>query len=78
MAKIVIVSSFKTKLKIQLLPKLTKNPIHRNIHLPTYSPNLNPIERLWKSIKTVLAETGFIENLQHLNQQLSSHILIVF
>jgi putative transposase len=38
------------------------------VNLPTYSPNLNPIERLWKSIKTVLAETVFIENLQHLNQ----------
>lgn len=38
------------------------------VNLPTYSPNLNPIERLWKSIKTVLAEVGFIENLQHLNQ----------
>ena len=38
------------------------------VNLPTYSPNLNPIERLWKSIKAVLAEAGFIENLQHLNQ----------
>jgi transposase len=38
------------------------------VNLPTYSPNLNHIEKLWKSIKTVLAEAGFIENLQHLNQ----------
>ena len=38
------------------------------VNLPTYSPNLNPIERIWKSIKATLAETGIIENLQHLNQ----------
>jgi transposase len=38
------------------------------VNLPTYSPNLNPIERLWKSIKAKLAEYGFIENLTHLNQ----------
>lgn len=40
------------------------------VNLPTYSPNLNPIERLWKSIKTKLAEHGFIENLSQLNQLL--------
>ena len=43
------------------------------VNLPTYSPKgfaarLNLIEKLWKSIKTVLAEAGFIESLQHLNQ----------
>ena len=31
MAKIAIVSCSKTKLKIQLSPKLTKNQFHRNI-----------------------------------------------
>jgi transposase len=29
---------------------------------------LNPIERLWKSIKTALVQGEFIENLTHLNQ----------
>ncbi|WP_309917577.1 MULTISPECIES: transposase [unclassified Arcicella] len=38
------------------------------VNLPAYSPNLNPIERLLKVIKTALSEAGFIENLQQLNQ----------
>jgi transposase len=47
------------------------------VNLPTYSPNRfatrpNPIERLWKSIKTILAEVGFIEHLQHLNQPIDN------
>ena len=36
MAKIVIVSSSKTKLKIQLSPKLTKNLIDWNIQLTVF------------------------------------------
>ena len=40
------------------------------VNLPTYSPNLNPIERLWKAIKGKIAQHGFIENLVHLNQLL--------
>lgn len=40
------------------------------VRLPTYSPNLNPIERLWKAIKGKLAQHGLIENLAHLNQLL--------
>jgi len=32
------------------------------VNLPTYSPNLNPIERLWKVIKRRLSESGMITN----------------
>lgn len=40
------------------------------VNLPTYSPNLNPIERLWKCIKYELGQVGFIANLAQLNQLL--------
>lgn len=35
------------------------------VFLPTYSPDLNPIEYIWKSIKRVVSST-FIEDLEHL------------
>lgn len=38
------------------------------VNLPTYSPNLNPIERLWKAIKRRLSESGMITNVLMLNQ----------
>lgn len=38
------------------------------VNLPTYSPNLNPIERLWKAIKGKVAQVGIIQNLTELNQ----------
>jgi putative transposase len=36
------------------------------IDLPAYSPDLNPIERIWKSIKRLISQTGFIENKERL------------
>ena len=36
------------------------------IGLPSYSPDLNPIERIWKSIKRLISQTGFIENKERL------------
>ncbi len=42
------------------------------VNLPTYSPNLNPIERLWKSIKYQIGQSGFIAKLKHLNQLLET------
>lgn len=38
------------------------------VNLPTYSPNLNPIERLWKTIKEQIGTNGVIANLAQLNQ----------
>ncbi|MBC3789483.1 hypothetical protein FHK02_6078 [Spirosoma sp. LMG 31448] len=38
------------------------------VNLPTYSPNLNPIERLWKVIKRRLCEVDLIANGAVLNQ----------
>lgn len=38
------------------------------VNLPTYSPNLNPIERLWKVIKRRLGEVDLIANVCVLNE----------
>ena len=36
------------------------------VNLPPYSPNLNPIERIWKQIKKTISLTGTIEDLKQL------------
>jgi len=37
------------------------------VFLPPYSPDLNPIEFIWKSIKRIISRT-FIQNLDHMKQ----------
>lgn len=37
------------------------------VFLPPYSPDLNPIEFIWKSIKRIISRT-FIKDLEHLKQ----------
>ena len=37
------------------------------VFLPPYSPDLNPFEFIWKSIKRIISRT-FIPNLEHLKQ----------
>lgn len=44
------------------------------VALPAYSPNLNPIERVWKSIRRGLSEIGFIDSVA----SLQSHIKRLF
>ena len=41
------------------------------VFLPTYSPDLNPIEYIWKSIKRVLSLV-FVETLQHMKDVISN------
>ena len=44
-------------------------PVPKNIkllYLPTYSPDLNPIERLWKYFKDEFINNRFFENIYHL------------
>jgi len=36
------------------------------VNLPPYSPNLNPIERIWKQIKKTISEADIIEDLNQL------------
>lgn len=52
--------------------------IYRSGRPSTYSPNLNPIERLWKAIKGKLAQQGFIQNAAHLNQLIDEAFDIAF
>jgi len=42
------------------------------VNLPPYSPNLNPIERIWKQIKKTIAEAGLIEHVKHLELLIQS------
>ena len=44
------------------------------IFLPPYSPNLNPIEFIWKSIKRVISHS-FIIDLEHLGKLISENFL---
>ena len=44
------------------------------VALPTYSPNLNPIERVWKSIRRGLSEVGLIDSVA----SLQAHIKRLF
>lgn len=37
------------------------------VYLPPYSPDLNPIEYIWKSIRRIISRT-FIQDLDHLKQ----------
>lgn len=36
------------------------------VNLPPYSPNLNPIERIWKQIKKTIAQAGIIDHVKQL------------
>ena len=36
------------------------------VYLPPYSPNLNPIERIWKQIKRKISAQGYIDSIAQL------------
>ena len=42
------------------------------VNLPPYSPNLNPIERIWKHIKKTISQAGTIEDLKQLELLIQS------
>ena len=44
------------------------------VYLPKYSPNLNPIEYVWKDIKRVISGT-FIKNLNHMKRIITKWFL---
>ena len=44
------------------------------IILPPYSPELNPIERLWKYIKDKTLKNNIFENLDHLQENIGKFI----
>lgn len=38
------------------------------VNLPVYSPNLNPIERIWKQVKKAISERALIRSVEELEQ----------
>ena len=45
------------------------------LHTPPYSPDLNPIERIWKQIKRSISYTGFIPDKEQLQQIININFL---
>jgi len=41
------------------------------VYLPPYSPDLNPLEYIWKSIKRIVSAT-FIQDLDHFKEIIAS------
>ena len=46
---------------VQLVPKTISNVKIKILYLPPYSPNLNPIERLWKFMKKKVTANKYYE-----------------
>jgi transposase len=42
------------------------------VNLPPYSPNLNPIERIWKQVKKTISQAGLIEHVHQLETLIQS------
>ncbi len=42
------------------------------VNLPAYSPNLNPIERIWKQVKKTISQAGLIEHVGQLEALIQS------
>jgi transposase len=66
----VIVDNYSSPISEQVARPAQELGIHL-VFLPPYSPDLNPIESLWKSVKRVLS-TGFAETLDDMKQKIVS------
>jgi transposase len=51
---------------------LAENPVIKLIHLPTYSPNLNLIERLWKYTRKVVINANYYEKFSEFTAAIKS------
>lgn len=67
-AMIVILDNYSSHISEQVARTAQELGIHL-VFLPPYSPDLNPIEYLWKSVKRVLS-TGFAETLDEMKQKI--------
>ena len=63
---IIILDNYRTH-KSKIFQEACKILNIKIIFLPPYSPHLNPIEQIWKSIKRVISIT-YIKNKEHLNE----------
>jgi putative transposase len=66
---VIILDNFPSHHAIKTLEYAEENRITL-VFLPPYSPDLNPIEYIWKSIKRIISRT-FIRDLDHLKQIIS-------
>ena len=53
---VLVLDNFKTHKSKKVLKECKEVNIHL-VYLPPYSPDLNPIEFIWKSVKRVVSET---------------------
>ena len=44
-------------------------------HLPPYSPELNPIERVWKLLRRLRIHNIYFETLEHLTQEVTAQLV---
>ena len=63
---VIILDNFRSHQAIKTREYAEENRIDL-VFLPPYSPDLNPIEFIWKSIKRIISRT-FIRDLDHLKQ----------
>ena len=63
---VIILDNFRSHHAIKIREYAEENRIDL-VFLPLYSPDLNPIEYIWKSIKRIISRT-FIRDLDHLKQ----------
>jgi transposase len=42
------------------------------VNLPAYSPDLNPIERIWKQVKKAISEEALVSTVDELEQIIST------
>lgn len=61
---VIILDNFRSHKTIATM-EFAKNIGIELVYLPPYSPHLNPIEYIWKSIKRVISQT-FIRDVDHL------------
>jgi putative transposase len=61
---VIILDNFRSHRAVATM-EFARNVAIELIYLPPYSPHLNPIEYIWKSIKRVISQT-FIRDVEHL------------
>ena len=63
---VIILDNFRSHHAVKTREYAKENRINL-VFLPPYSPDLNPIEFIWKSIRRIISRT-FIQDLDHLKQ----------
>ena len=72
--RIVIVLDRYASHRAKMTRECAKNLGMDLVYLPPYSPHLNPIELIWKSIKRIISNT-FIINVGHMKNVIDRHFI---